>query len=184
MSRRAADRLRAGHLWVYRSEIEGLVPALGAETIAPGALVTVVDSRLIPLGTALFSDASELTLRRISAEPRLTRGEYLDELRVRVRAAVALRAPMLGSGETDSARLLFGEADGTPGIVADRYRDLVVLQLLTQGTAQADVREVLAEELALPGVRAVVERPDPRIRELENLPMPPGAPLFEETGGG
>lgn len=178
LTRRAADRLRAGHLWVYRSEIEGLVPALGAETIAPGALVTLVDSRLIPLGTALFSDTSELTLRRVSTEPRLTRGEYLDDLRTRVRTAIALRTPMLAGNDTDSVRLIFAEADNLPGIVADRYRDLVILQLLTQGTAQDDVRDLLAAELALPGVRAVVERPDPRIRELENLPLPPAAPLF------
>ncbi len=179
VSRRAADRLRAGHLWVYRSELEGLVPALGSETIAAGALVTIVDSRLIPLGTALFSDSSELTLRHISAEPQLTRGEYLDEVRTRVRAAVALRAPMLLTGDTDSVRLLFAEADNLPGIVADRYRDLVIVQLLTQGTAQDDMRELLATELALPGVRAVVERPDPRIRELENLPAPSATPLFQ-----
>ncbi len=184
LSRRAADRLRAGHLWVYRTEVEGLIPALGSETIAAGSLVTLVDSRLIPLGTALFSDSSELTLRRISAEPRLTRGEYLDDVRTRVRAAVALRAPMLATGETDSARLVFAEADTLPGIIADRYHDLVVVQLLTQGTAQADVRELLAQELALPGVRTVVERPDPRIRELENLPAPPTAPLFQQTGTG
>ena len=178
LTRRAADRLRAGHLWVYRSELEGLVPALGAETIKPGALVTMVDSRLIPLGTALFSDTSELTLRKVSAEPRLTRGEYLESVRSSVRAAVALRAPMLADGDTDSVRLLFAEADNLPGIVADRYHDLVILQLLTQGTALADLRELLAHELALPGIRAVVERPDPRIRELENLPLPPTAPLY------
>ena len=182
VSRRAADRLRAGHLWVYRSEIEGLVPPLGSEAIAAGALVTIVDSRLIPLGTALFSDSSELTLRRISAEPQLTRGEYLDDVRTRIRAAIALRAPMLASGETDSARLIFAEADDLPGIVADRYRDLVIVQLLTQGTAQDDLRDILAQELALPGVRAVVERPDPRIRELEDLPLPSATPLFQLAG--
>ncbi len=179
VSRRAADRLRAGHLWVYRSEIEGLVPALGSETIAAGALVTVVDSRLIPMGTAMFSDSSELILRQISAEPQLTRGEYLDEVRIRVRAAIALRAPMLAIGETDSARLIFAEADNLPGIVVDRYRDLVIVQLLTQGTAQDDMRELLAAELALPGVRAVLERPDPRIRELENLSLPSATPFFQ-----
>lgn len=181
VTRRAADRLRAGHLWVYRSEIEALIPALGTETIPAGALVTLLDSREIPLGTAIFSDTSELTLRKISAEPRLTRGEYLDDLRNRVRAATTLRAPMLAAGDTDSARLLFAEADNLPGIVADRYRDLVILQLLAQGTAQPDVRELLAAELALPGIRAVIERPDPRIRQLENLPLPPSAPLYLAT---
>ena len=181
ITRRAADRLRAGHVWVYRSEIDMMIPALGAEAIAPGALVTLLDSRRIPLGSALFSDASELTLRKISAEPRVSRGEYLQDVQTRVRAALALRAPMLAGGDTDSARLIFSEADGLPGIMADRYRDLVILQLLTQGTAQDDLREVLATELAVEGVRAVVERPDPRIRELEQLALPPEAPLFSAS---
>ena len=179
VSRRAADRLRAGHLWVYRSEIEQLIPSFGSELIAPGAVVTVLDSRRIPLGSALFSDSSEITLRRISAEPRVSRGEYLEDARTRVRTALALRNPFLvNSAETDSARLIFAEADNLPGIVADRYRDLVVLQLLTQGTAQDDLREVLTGELATAGVRMIVERPDPRIRELENLPAPSATPLF------
>ncbi len=179
LSRRASDRLRAGHLWVYRSEVEQLIPALGSEVLAPGAIVTVLDSRHIPLGSALFSDASELTLRRISTEPRVSRGEYLEDTRVRVRAALALRKPFLvDTMRTNSVRLIFSEADNLPGIVADRYNDLVVLQLLTQATAQDDLREVLAAELAVDGVRIVVERPDPRIRELENLPLPPSAPLF------
>ncbi len=182
VSRRAADRLRAGHLWVYQSEVEQLIPAFGSELLAPGALVTVLDSRRIPLGSALFSDRSEITLRRISAEPRVSRGEYLEDARMRVRAALALRRPLLANlSESDSARLIFAEADDLPGIVVDRYRDLVILQLLTQGTAQDDLREVLAEELATEGVRMIVERPDPRIRELENLPAPAATPLFSAS---
>ncbi len=184
ISRRAADRLRAGHLWVYRSEVELLIPALGHAEIASGSLLTVLDARRIPLGSALFSSTSELTLRLVSGEARLSRGEYLDAVRERVRRALALRAPMIaagGSGEggtTDSLRLIFAEADNLPGILADRYNDLVILQLLSQGTAQDDVREVLAAELATQGIRAVVERPDPRIRELEQIAPAPEKPLF------
>ncbi len=178
VGRRAADRLRDGHLWVYRSEIGVLVPALGHDEIASGSLVTVLDARRIPLGSALFSSTSELTLRKVSDEARVSRGEYLEEVRSRMRRALALRVPMLEGGETDSLRLVFAEADGLPGILADRYNDLVVLQLLTQGTAQDDVREVLAAELAVEGVRAIVERPDPRIRELEQLAAVSAAPLF------
>ena len=183
VSRRASDRLREGHLWVYRSEVESLIPALGHAEIAPGALITVLDNRRIPLGSALFSSTSELTLRVVSSEPRITRGEYLELVRDRTRQALALRAPMLAAkggetAETDSVRLLFAEADNLPGILADRYNDLIVLQLLTQGTAQDDVREVLTSELATRGVRAIVERPDARIRELEQLQPAPTAPLF------
>lgn len=178
VSRRASDRLRAGHLWVYRSEVESLLPALGHTEIAPGALVTLLDTRRIPFGSALFSSRSELTLRKVSDAPRLSRGEYLDAVRERVRRALALRAPMLARGDTDSLRLVFAEADNLPGILADRYHDLVILQLLAQGTAQDDVREVLAAELATEGVRAMVERPDLRIRELEQLAPVPDGLLF------
>jgi 23S rRNA (cytosine1962-C5)-methyltransferase len=84
-----------------------------------------------------------------------------------------------GSGETNACRLIFAEADELPGIVADRYGELVVVQLLTQGTAQDDVRAVLAEVLAEQDwVRTVVERPDARVRELEHLEAAPEAPLF------
>jgi 23S rRNA (cytosine1962-C5)-methyltransferase len=68
VSRRASDKLRAGHLWVYRTDVEDLIPALGATTMAAGALVTLMDSRRIPLGTAIYSDASLLALRKVSSE--------------------------------------------------------------------------------------------------------------------
>jgi 23S rRNA (cytosine1962-C5)-methyltransferase len=177
VTRRAADRLRAGHLWVYRSDFAG---AFQAE---PGALVTVVDSRQIALGTGLYSAASEIALRLVSRSPALTRAQYLIDLRHRIHAALSLRrqvAPeVFGGGDTDACRLLFSEADGVPGIVADRYAGLVVVQLLTQGTAQPDVRGALADVFAAqPWAETVVERPDPRIRELEQLAPPPEAPLL------
>ena len=183
ISRRASDRLRAGHLWVYRSDVEQLIPALGATEPAPGALLTLLDSRRIPLGTGLYSGASQLALRKVSGEPKVSRGEYLDDVAKRVRAALKLREPMLAEGETDSARLIFSEADDLPGIVVDRYRNLLVLQLLTQGTARDDLREVLAHELRkVDGIDMIVERPDPRIRELEQLPAPSATPLFQQEG--
>jgi len=181
VSRRASDRLRAGHLWVYRTDVESMIPALGASELVAGSLVTLMDSRRIPLGTAIYSSASQLMLRKVSDEPRVHRGEYLEDVAVRVRAALALRASMLDA-QTDSARLVFSEADDLPGIVVDRYRNLVVLQLLTQGTAQDDLREVLARELAVDGIDLVVERPDPRIRELEQLAAPSAEPLFVRKG--
>ena len=181
VSRRASDRLRAGHLWVYRSDVESLIPALGATEPPAGGLLTLMDSRRIPLGTGLYSAASQLALRKVSAQPRVGRGEYLEDVAMRVRAALALRAPMLAAGNTDAARLIFSEADDLPGIVADRYNNVVVLQLLTQGTAQDDLRELLTRELATDGVDVIVERPDPRIRELENLPLPPSVPLFHRV---
>jgi 23S rRNA (cytosine1962-C5)-methyltransferase len=179
ITRRAADRLRAGHLWVYRSDIEQ-----PDETLAPGALVTVVDNRKIPLGTALYSTTSQIAARLISRTPAITREQYLADLRSRIESALKLRrelAPV--TPENNAHRLVFAESDNLPGIIADRYNDLVLLQLLTQGTAQDDVREVIVEVLrtqlaANNKPLTVWERPDPRIRELENLPAPAPGPLF------
>jgi 23S rRNA (cytosine1962-C5)-methyltransferase len=178
VTRRAADRLRAGHLWVYRSDVESLVPPVGATEIAGGALITVMDSRGIPLGTGLYSAASQIAVRMVSAETALSRATYLEQVRERVVAALALRDEIAPeSMENDACRLVFSEADGLPGIVADRYSDLVILQLLTQGTAQDDVRAVLTEvfrDRLKP--KTIIERHDPKIRELEQLAAPaPGA---------
>jgi 23S rRNA (cytosine1962-C5)-methyltransferase len=187
ITRRAADRLRAGHLWVYRSDIESLVPPIGATDLQPGALITVMDSRGIPLGTGLYSAASQIAVRVVSNEVALPRSAYLDQLRERVLAALALRDEVAPeSMEDDACRLIFSEADGLPGIVTDRYNDLVILQLLTQGTAQDDVRQVLTEVLRehlRPDTGGITlwERPDPKIRELEQLALPTPGPLHQNT---
>ena len=181
--RRAADRLRAGHLWVYRSDVESLIPAVGETDIAGGSLVTVVDSRGIPLGTGLFSAASQIAVRIVSGEAGLSREAYLDRVRDRVLAALALRDEVApASVENNACRLVFSEADGLPGIVVDRYFDLVILQLLTQGTAQDDVRALLSEviqERLEPNT--IVERPDAKVRELEQLAAPSPGPLYSRA---
>jgi 23S rRNA (cytosine1962-C5)-methyltransferase len=184
ITRRAADKLRAGHLWVYRSDVESLVPPLGATDIAGGSLVTVMDSRGIPLGTGLYSAASQIALRMVAAEAAVTRATYLEQVRARAAAALSLRDEVAPeSMEEDACRLIFSEADGLPGIVVDRYSDLVIVQLLTQGTAQDDVRHALVDVLRerLPSV-TVWERPDPKVRELEQLAPPAPGPLFSDGG--
>jgi len=180
ITRRASDKLRAGSLWVYRSDVTQLIPALSTETPADGSLVTALDNRGIPAGTALYSSASQITLRMVSNTPALTREQYLNDVRERAQQALTLRKEILtASAETNACRLLFSEADDLPGILADRYNDLILLQLLTQGTAQDDVRAVLTEVLREEFKPAAIwERPDPRIRELEQLAPPAAGPLF------
>jgi 23S rRNA (cytosine1962-C5)-methyltransferase len=169
ITRRAADRLRAGHLWVYSSDVADVTLA-GPEEEAP-ALLPVADQRGIFMGTALYSPASQIALRLISRAAVDERG-WLKLLEARLRAAIARRKPMLDAAN-DACRLCFSEADELPGLIADKYGELVVLQLLTKGLLHATVREacvrVLREELA---PAAIFERPDPRIRELEGLPAP------------
>jgi 23S rRNA (cytosine1962-C5)-methyltransferase len=150
-------------------------------------MVTLTDSREIPLGTALYSSASTLAARLVSRTPALSRAQYLDDLRTRIDAALQLRRTLVPvTASTNAHRLIFSESDNLPGIIADRYNDLVLLQLLTQGTAQDDVRAVivqaLSEAFTADGYALTLwERPDPRIRELEQLPAPPAGALFSSA---
>jgi 23S rRNA (cytosine1962-C5)-methyltransferase len=177
ISRRAADRLRAGHVWVYRSDVVS-VPAVEGDGAAPH-LLAVVDQRGALLGTALYSPVSEIVLRLVSTE-RLDQGAWLGVLADRLRASIAARAEILGSADTDACRLVFSEADALPGVVVDKYGDLVILQLLSKALDDEAVRIVVTQVLreALDPA-TIVERPDPRIRELEQLSSEAGkAPLF------
>ena len=173
ISRRAADRLRSGHLWVYASDIEHLEVGEGD---AP-ALLPVADNRGLLLGTALYSPSSQIALRMVSREA-INEKDWLKLLESRLRAAIARRRPLL-SEETNACRLCFSEADELPGLVADKYGDLVILQLLTKGLDSGAVREacvrVLREEIK---PAAIVEKPDPRVRELEGLAAPASEPLW------
>ena len=176
VNRRAADRLRSGHLWVYASDIEAIsLPE--AATGAPPALLPVADNRGLLLGTALYSPSSQIALRLVSREV-IDEAEWLRLLAARLRQAIARRKPLLDD-QNDACRLCFSEADELPGVVVDKYGDLVILQLLAKGLDSAEVREtcvrVLREELA---PAAILERPDPRMRELEGLAAPQSEPLY------
>ena len=173
VSRRAADRLRAGHVWVYRSDVVS-VPDDAAH------LLPVTDQRGILLGTGLYSPTSEIALRLISADLVATEAEWLDLLRARLTGAIAERSPILSGADTDACRLVFSEADSLPGIIADKYGELIILQLLSRALDNEAVRIVAANTLReMLDPATIIERPDPRIRELEQLTTPPdAAPLY------
>ena len=178
VNRRAADRLRSGHLWVYSSDIES-IELLDADN--PPALLPVADSRGLLLGTALYSPSSQIALRIVSREA-IDEAAWLDLLAERLRRAVSRRKSML-SDTTDACRLCFSEADELPGLIADKYGNLVIFQFLAKGLDSAAVREtcvrVVREELELD---VILERPDPRMRELEGLSAPNLEPLFVADG--
>ncbi len=132
------------------------------------------------LGTAMFSSASQIALRMVSRDMIANRKQFLDLLRRRVERAVQIRLEGLRrTATTNACRLVFSEADELPSIVVDRYGDLVILQLLAQGTDFDDVRAVIVKVVrAMIAPETIVERPDARIRELEQLSAPPVAPLY------
>jgi 23S rRNA (cytosine1962-C5)-methyltransferase len=160
ISRRGARRLQDGHVWVYRSDI---VSANGA---APGTAVGVTDERGKFLGTALYSSASQIAIRLISAHPV---NDLPGLLRERVAAAISYRERVVR--DTDAYRVIFSEADFLPGLIVDRYNDLLSVQALTQAMDTEPVRNVIVAALSERLKPAsIVERVDPRIRELEQLP--------------
>lgn len=174
ISRRAADHIRAGHLWVYASEIEECVAGPSEN---PPALLPVADSRGLLLGTALYSPTSQIALRMIASEA-IDEARWLEILAERLRIAIQRRTKLQPS-DTDACRLCFSEADNLPGLVIDRYGELVILQLLVRGLDSAAVREtcvrVLREEIT---PASILERPDPRVRELEGLSVPSLSPFW------
>jgi 23S rRNA (cytosine1962-C5)-methyltransferase len=159
VSRRGAQRLKDGHVWVYRSDV------ISGGGISPGSLVAVTDERGKFLGTALYSSASQIAIRLLSREPV----EDLDKLlRQRIRDAIAYRERVVR--DTDAYRLVFSEADLLPGLIVDRYNDLLSLQILTQAMDAESVRAIILSELDSLKPAAIIERVDPKIRELEQLP--------------
>ena len=179
VNRRAADRLRSGHLWVYASDIESVTsPEDGSEN--PPALLPVADQRGILLGTALYSPASQIALRMVSQEA-IGEGEWLELLEARLRKSISLRVPRLKDkkSETDSCRLCFSEADELPGLVIDKYGPLAIVQRLARGLMTERVQQVctrVLRELIEP--ETIIERPDPRIRGLEGLGAADPAPWW------
>ena len=160
VTQRAAARLRHGHVWVYRSDL-GRVPEL-----SPGALVSVADERTNLIGTAFYSTSSQIALRLISTGPIAN----VEEL-IRERTRIAMRLRLGWVENSDSYRLLFSEADQVPGVIADRYNDIVTVQFLTQAADQDWFRTALVETVRQEvAPTSIVERVEERIRELEQLP--------------
>ena len=127
MSRRAADRLRAGHPWVYASDVIEIRGGENSDAL-PG-LIPVSDQRGILLGTALYSPSSQIALRLISRNLLATDAEWLGLIESRLRRALALRSTM----QTEACRLVFSEADELPGLIIDRYGALLLVQVLARG---------------------------------------------------
>ena len=134
----------------------------------PGALVHVRDERGRPLGTALYSSSSQIAIRLLTSKVT-NEGELLPLLSKRVDDAIAFRRKNLR--DTDSYRVIFSEADLLPGLIVDKYNDVLVMQVLTQAFDREDIRHVITEKLAehFPSA-SLLDRVDPHIRQLEQLP--------------
>lgn len=156
VSGKGEARVLRGHPWVFRSDVARTEGAL------PGAVVRVLGPRGRPLGFAFHSSRSEIRLRMV------TRGETLSPDFLRERLVEAVRWRETVAADAEACRLVHGEGDGIPSLVVDRYGNYLVVQTLSQATESLKDRivETLVELLH---PRGILERNDPRVRELEGL---------------
>ncbi|HET9524855.1 MAG TPA: hypothetical protein VFO99_01730, partial [Pyrinomonadaceae bacterium] len=157
VNKKGADRIRHGHLWIYRSDVTE-VEADG------GSIVSVTDERGNFVGQGLYSDASQIALRFLTQSREEIDREWW---RQKIRDAVARRHI---PPDTNAYRVIYSEGDLLPSLILDRYADVLVLQTLSQGmdALKSTLVELLVEEF---NPQAIVERNDARVRELEGLPL-------------
>jgi 23S rRNA (cytosine1962-C5)-methyltransferase len=159
VSNKGAKRWALGHPWIYRSDV------IRAPDEPAGA-VTVTDQRGKPLGTALWSPHSEISLRLIDRRPEAR----LDEAwwRDRLGAALARREPL--RDVATAYRLVHAEGDGLPSLIVDRYDRWLVVQLMSAGL-EAFRAEITAALVALAAPDGILARNDVPLRTKERLPL-------------
>ena len=168
ITNRGAKRIRKGHLWVYRSDVRD------ANNIEGGAIVSAVDEAGNFAGQAFYSDRSEIALRFLT-----TREETIDRDWWRARLVRCGEGRAGITRDTNAYRLIYSEGDLLPSLIVDVYDDVFVMQTLSQGAdrLKSVLVELLAEEFK---PRAIVERNDARVRELEGLDLRSGV-LYEDV---
>ncbi len=156
ISQRGADRLRSGHLWVYRSDLRNA-------QAQPGAIARLNDERGRFLGRAFYSDSSQIAVRLLTRDDVAVDRAFFTE---RIRTAAAFREQVVS--DTECYRLVYSEADLVPSLIVDRYKDYLAIQTLSQATERHKSLfvEILLE---LFSPRGIIERNDPKVRLLEGL---------------
>jgi 23S rRNA (cytosine1962-C5)-methyltransferase len=170
INRRAAERIRARNCWIYRSDILDTNAARG------GQVARVLDARGRMQGSALYSSDSQIALRMISFDDvAIDRDFWL----ARLAAAEQLRSRVVS--DTTAYRLVYGESDLLPSLIIDRFNDCFVIQTLSQGMDA--LKEMWVDALVERySPRAIIERNEARVRDLEGLPRLSGVVYGEDPG--
>lgn len=152
-------RVEQGHPWIYKNEIESV-----EASAEPGQLVEVKNHQGRYLATGYYNPASQITVRVVSYEPVTTMDKAFFVRKFD--QALQHRDRFVTGG--DAYRLIYGEADYVPGLVVDRFGDVLVVQILTLGMDLC--REAIVEALAeVVQPKGIYERSDVSVRELEGL---------------
>ena len=154
---------RLGHPWFYRSHIKEV-----KGDIQPGALAQIVQSNGAPVGVGYFNPNSEISVRLLSHRSETIDKEFFKN---KITAAVDQRKRFVR--ESNAMRLISSEADGLPGLIVDKYDEVLVVQFLTLGMEQLRGTVLEALEAVVPS-RGVYERSDSSSRKIEGLPEKTG----------
>ena len=164
VTEKAEESIRKGHPWVYDTEITG-----SADGIENGSLVDVVSGRGAYLGTGFLSLNSRIRVRLLGSNPN----EKFDAafFRRRIKYAIDYRLTVM-KDDFSCCRLVFGEADGLPGLTVDRYGSILSAQCASYGTEQRkdEIYSALYDVMEEYGVTvSIYERNDLSVRKLEGL---------------
>jgi 23S rRNA (cytosine1962-C5)-methyltransferase len=153
-----ADRIVAGHPWIYHTEILRLTAP-----VADGALVQVKDHRQRFLGVGFFNSKSKINVRVLSPERVEVDEKFFEE---RIRAALAVRQKHLP--DATSFRVVNAESDFLSGLIVDKYDDVLVVQISSLGMDQRKA-QIVAVLQKIFSPRAILERSDMASRKFEGL---------------
>ena len=148
------------HPWIFSGAIETVSGTPGA-----GDTVEVRDAAGQPLALAAYSPKSQIRARVWNFDLKPVTQEFF---RARIERAIQLRKGLPAARHTNAMRLVHGESDGLPGLVVDRYADVLVAQFLSAG-AERWREEILNSLIEISGCEAVFERSDAEVRSLEGL---------------
>ncbi|MBI3399628.1 MAG: class I SAM-dependent rRNA methyltransferase [Deltaproteobacteria bacterium] len=159
VTKKCAERLLAGHLWIFNNEIKAI-----DGPYSNGDIIAVVDNRGKSIAKGYINDNSKIILRVLSFKD-----EPIDKSFFRKRIEDALQYRLsLGWQTDDSFRVVFGEGDLLPGLMVDKYADALSIQILTLGMERwkEDIVDIL-KDIFRP--RTIVERSDVETRKKEGL---------------
>ena len=166
ITKKGENRARMGHPWVFEGEV-----LKESEKPENGSLVDVVSEKGKYIGTGFYNDHSKIRVRLLSYNANDRFDEAFFERRVRY--AVDYRKTVMPGADFACCRLIFGEADGFPGLTVDRFDDVLVAQVLSLGMERHknQIFSLLLRVLREMGerVKGVYERNDVKIRELEGM---------------
>jgi 23S rRNA (cytosine1962-C5)-methyltransferase len=153
------------HPWIFSGAIQK-----ADENIASGSTVDLVSANGHFLARASYSPASQIRARVWTFKDELVDKEFF---RKRIHSAIVSRSTFQAAGQSNACRLIYAESDGLPGLIVDRYGDILVLQSLTAGSEywKETFADLLLEET---GLTTLYERSDADVRELEGLPQKAG----------